>query len=95
MKAAKTRSPKGTNKKPTKGRAARKYVFPVIIEKDEDGFFAVCPSLQGCYTQGDTLEEVQTNIADAVRLHVESRLEHGEEVPEYEIFQLTTVEVKV
>lgn len=78
----------------TKKRAARKYVFPVVIEKDEGGFFAVCPSLQGCYSQGDTLAEVMENIQDAVQLHVESRLDHGEDVPEYEIYRLTTVEVK-
>jgi len=29
------------------------YKFPVIVEKDEDGFFvADCPDLQGCHTQG-------------------------------------------
>jgi hypothetical protein len=38
-------------------KRVRKYLFPVVIEKDEGGFFAVCPSLQGCYTQGDTLQE--------------------------------------
>ena len=32
--------------------------FPTIIEKDEDGYYAICPDLQGCYTQSDTYEEV-------------------------------------
>ena len=39
-----------------------KYRFPIIIEKDEDGYFASCPALQGCYTQGDTYEEALANI---------------------------------
>lgn len=91
MRASKSNSV--TAKKPKK-RTARKYTFPVIIEKDEDGYFALCPSLQGCYTQGDTLDEVMENIEEAVQLHVESRLQHGEEVPEHDIYRLTTVEVK-
>ncbi len=51
-----------------------KFVLPVVIEKDGDGYFAYCPSLQGCYTQGDTYEEVLANIQDAMRLPIEDRL---------------------
>ena len=54
------------------------YRFPVVIESDSDGFFAYCPDLQGCYTQGKTFEEALTNIRDAVRLHLEHRLSRGE-----------------
>ena len=32
--------------------------FTVVIERDEEGYFAFCPELQGCYTQGKTYEEV-------------------------------------
>jgi predicted RNase H-like HicB family nuclease len=84
-----------TRHKKLRNKAARrKYVFPVIIEKDGDGFFAVCPSLQGCYTQGDTYQEVVRNIEEAVQLHVESRLARDEEVPRHEIYRLATVEVE-
>jgi predicted RNase H-like HicB family nuclease len=82
------------HKKPRDKTARRKYVFPVIIEKDGDGFFAVCPSLQGCYTQGETYEEVVRNIEEAVQLHVESRLARDEVVPHHEIYRIATVEVK-
>lgn len=92
MKAAKSNSV--ISKKPKK-RNAKKYTFPVIIEKDEGGYFAACPSLQGCYTQGDTFEETLANIEDAIRLHVEDRLECGEEIPPYEVVSFTTVEVEV
>ena len=57
------------------------YRFSVVIEKDKDGYFAFCPELQGCYTQGDTYEEVLENIKDAIHLHVEDRVEAGEEIP--------------
>ena len=52
--------------------------FNVVIEKDEDGYFAYCPQLQGCYTQGDTYEEALANIQDAIKLHVEDRKAEGE-----------------
>ncbi|MCD4815471.1 MAG: type II toxin-antitoxin system HicB family antitoxin [Methanosarcinales archaeon] len=52
-----------------------KYTLPVVIEKDEYGYFAMCPALQGCYSQGDTYEETLENIKDAIRLHLEDILE--------------------
>ena len=75
----------------------RNYRFPVVIEKDEDedGYYAFCPLLQGCYTQGDTYEEVLTNIKDAIRLHVEDRLESGEEISQAESISLTSLEMVV
>lgn len=53
------------------------YRFSVVIEEDEDGFYAYCPDLQGCYTQGKTYAEALRNIQDALRLHVQDRLEPG------------------
>jgi predicted RNase H-like HicB family nuclease len=71
------------------------YKFSVIIEKDIDGYFAFCPELQGCYTQDDTYEEVLGNIKDAIRLHVEDRIENGEDIPQAESVSLTLMEVAV
>ena len=71
------------------------YRFSVIIEKDKDGYFAFCPELQGCYTQGDTYEEALENIKDAIRLHVEDRTENNEEIPQPESVSLTSLEVSV
>ena len=73
----------------------KKYRFSVVIERDADGYFAFCPELQGCYTQGETYEEVLENIKDAIRLHVEDRLESGEEIPQPESVSLTSLEVAV
>ena len=55
----------------------RKLLLTLVIEKDKDGYFASCPVLQGCYTQGDSYEEVLRNIEDAIRLHIEDRLDRG------------------
>jgi predicted RNase H-like HicB family nuclease len=44
----------------------------VIIEKDSHGYYAYCPELSGCQTQGDTFEEVMENIQEAAELYVET-----------------------
>jgi predicted RNase H-like HicB family nuclease/predicted RNA binding protein YcfA (HicA-like mRNA interferase family) len=57
------------------------YEFTVVIERDEDGrFLAICPALQGCYTEGETEAEARALIEDAIRLHVEDRLAAGEPI---------------
>lgn len=48
------------------------YKVNVIIEKDEDGYYAYSPELEGCQSQGDTLEEVKSNIKEAVELYLET-----------------------
>ncbi|MHB9037285.1 MAG: type II toxin-antitoxin system HicB family antitoxin [Armatimonadota bacterium] len=47
-------------------------VFKVILEpSDEGGYTAVVPSLPGCISEGDTIEETMTNIREAVELYLE------------------------
>jgi predicted RNase H-like HicB family nuclease len=59
----------------------RIYNFTIIIEKDETGKFpAVCPALQGCYTEGDTIKQAIAMIKDAMRLHIEDRIENNEPI---------------
>lgn len=72
------------------------YKFPVIIEKDEDGFYvADCPDLQGCHAQGKTLEEAISNIRDAIKLHLKILKEEKQEIPVVEPVSLTSLEVAV
>ncbi len=73
----------------------KNYRFSVVVERDEDGYFAFSPELQGCYAQGNTYEEVLTNIQDAIRLHVIDRLESGEDIPQAELVSLTSLEVVI
>ena len=55
----------------------------VLLIPDETGGFTVeVPSLPGCFSQGDTQEEALTNIQEAIALHIESMIAHGEEVPD-------------
>ncbi|HAH20211.1 MAG TPA: hypothetical protein DCL49_04810 [Candidatus Omnitrophica bacterium] len=48
--------------------------LPVIIEKDEDGFYVVeCPVFSGCYTQGKTLDEALKSIRKVIELCLEEK----------------------
>lgn len=70
----------------------RDFELTIVIERDEDGrFLAVCPALQGCYTEGESEDEARELITDAIRLHIESRLERGEPIPD----EVTTEKVIV
>ena len=72
------------------------YRFTIVVEQDEDsGYIASCPALQGCYSQGDTYKEAVENLKDAIRLHVEDRLESGEEISQAESISLTSLEMVV
>jgi len=73
----------------------KSYKFSVVIEKDSDGYFAFVPELQGCYSQGTTYEEAIENISDAIRLHIEERLQAGESIDSPESISLTSLEVAV
>ena len=73
----------------------RKFVLPVVIEKDKDGYFVFCPTLQGCYTQGDSYEEALNNIEDAIRLHIEDRLASSEPLPTSGMVSLATLEIRL
>ena len=57
-------------------------------------FPAPRPTLQGCYSQGDTYEKAVENIKDAIKLHIEDRLVDGEESPQVSV-SLSPVEIAV
>lgn len=49
--------------------------FTAVIEKaEEGGYWAICPEVPGANGQGETLEEVKRNLADAIQLILEDRL---------------------
>lgn len=57
------------------------YRFLVVIEKGKENYGAYSPDLPGCVAVGDTLEEVQRNMAEAMRMHIEGMLEDHEPIP--------------
>ena len=65
----------------------RVYDFKVLLEPDEEagGFVVVCPSLPGCYSEGDTIEEALANIKEAIEGILEVRREMNNPVPPPEV----------
>lgn len=59
----------------------KSYTIPVVIESDAEGYVASCPTIQGCYTQGATYEEVARNIKEAATLCLEDIMARGEPAP--------------
>ena len=48
--------------------------LPVLIEKGEDGFYVVeCPLLEGCYSQGKTIDEALKNVREVIEMILEER----------------------
>ncbi len=71
------------------------YNLNVIVEKDDEGYYAYCPELEGCQTQGDTLDETMVNIKEAIDLYLETLSEEEKkEIIKNEIY-ITNYEVKV
>ena len=48
------------------------YKLSAIIEQDEHGYYAYCPELKGCHTQGDSIEEAIENLKEAAELYLET-----------------------
>jgi len=60
------------------------YSFEIVIEKEpeDEGYFAHCPALPGCFSNGRTIEETKRNIREAIQLHVESLRAHNQKIPQ-------------
>lgn len=57
--------------------------FKVLLEPDEDGGYVItCPSLQGCYTQGETIDEALANIREVIEMCLEDMEANGEPIPD-------------
>ncbi|MBK5959119.1 hypothetical protein CCR97_13005 [Rhodoplanes elegans] len=56
--------------------------YAVVIEKVNETYSAYVPDLPGCIATGETVAEVETNIRDAIRFHIEGLEEDGLPVPQ-------------
>ncbi len=54
----------------------------VVIERAENNFSAYVPDLPGCVAVGDTLEEAEAMIREAITVHLDGMREDGEAAPE-------------
>ncbi len=60
------------------------YVFKIVLEPDEDRWFAYCPALEekGGATWGNTSAEALKNIREVIEMTIASLIEHGDPIPE-------------
>ena len=55
--------------------------YGVVIEKAEGNYSAYVPDLPGCIATGQTVEEAEWEIREAIRFHIDGLLEDGLPVP--------------
>jgi predicted RNase H-like HicB family nuclease len=58
------------------------YRFLVVIEKANGNYSAYSPDLPGCVATGQTKEETENNILEAIQMHIKGLLEDQMPVPE-------------
>jgi predicted RNA binding protein YcfA (HicA-like mRNA interferase family)/predicted RNase H-like HicB family nuclease len=63
----------------SEGKSVTEYV--AVIEQDSGAWGAYVPDLPGCVAVGESREEVETLIAEAISLHIDSLRDHDEPVP--------------
>jgi len=67
----------------------------IVIEKDQYGYYAYCPELKGCHSQGESLEEVLSNIKEAVELYLETLSEEEKQIYLSKEILTTSMEIQV
>jgi predicted RNase H-like HicB family nuclease len=56
--------------------------YAVVIEKGQSNYSAYVPDLPGCVAVGDTIEEIQREIQEAIEFHIEGLRADGQSIPE-------------
>lgn len=56
--------------------------YLIIVEKTSTGYSAYSPDLPGCASTGQTREEVEANMREAMQFHIEGLKQDGYEIPE-------------
>ncbi|HWF46711.1 MAG TPA: type II toxin-antitoxin system HicB family antitoxin [Bryobacteraceae bacterium] len=56
--------------------------YTVVIEKAPGNYSAYVPDLPGCISTGNTREEIERNIREAIEFHLEGMCEDGLSIPE-------------
>jgi predicted RNase H-like HicB family nuclease len=56
--------------------------YLIVIEPTETGFSAYSPDLPGCVSTGQSRDEVERNMRDAIEFHLDGLREEGLPVPE-------------
>ena len=55
--------------------------YLVVYEESKDGYSAYVPDLPGCTSAGATKEEIEENIVEAIKFHLEVMEDEGYKTP--------------
>lgn len=70
--------------------------YSIIIEAcEEGGYFAYCPTLQGCHAEGETYGEVIDNIREVIEAHLKLRKKHKELVSFVKIKNMSNMNIQI
>ena len=58
------------------------HKFLIVIEKAEDNYSAYAPDLPGCIATGETIEEAEKNMYEAIEMHIKGLVEDNSPIPE-------------
>ncbi len=58
-----------------------RFSVSIVIEPDEDGYYAYCPALKGLHTCGATESEALENAKNAATAYIRSLIKHNEPIP--------------
>jgi predicted RNase H-like HicB family nuclease len=58
------------------------YRYPIVVEKAGNNYSAYAPDLPGCVATGDTREEAEANMRDAIEMHVSGLIDDHASIPE-------------
>jgi len=61
----------------------KSYSYQInLIPEKEGGYTVTVPSLPGCFSYGETIEEATKNAAEAIELHLEGLAAHNQPIPD-------------
>ena len=75
-----------------------KAKLSMLCSKQNNGtYFAVCPEIKGCFTQGDTYEEACSNLRELVEVTIQEELtaEEKQEILRTEAIVFTELEIAI
>lgn len=66
----------------------------VVHSAEEGGYWVDVPSLPGCFSQGETIDEAMNNAREAIEVHIQGLKDDGQEVPKEEGLVIGRVDVR-
>jgi predicted RNase H-like HicB family nuclease len=70
----------------------KKYTYKILLKKEPEGGYTVTvPSLPGCLSYGESVEEAVNMAREAIELYIESLVAHNEPVPD----ESDTIEMEI